>query len=83
MITKIEIKQSMVEINISQREIDEWCKYLESGLSAQYPEADVVVKEGLQYSLYIESDEADEPDLRERLEREVEDHIGHLWNEWC
>lgn len=79
-VTKIELVQSLDSMNVTQEDLDEWSEYVKDGLAAEYPYAEIKVKQGSQYALHVENSQCYDPD--DDLEQVVQDHISRLWDKW-
>ena len=84
MITKIETTQTVNtvrETNIAM--MDDWCEFLESELSEQYPDAEIAVHQDNRISsdtLYVEHDGGE---VGSPTKADVQEFINRCWNKWC
>jgi hypothetical protein len=88
MITKIEAVQTIHALGETNNEqAEDWIVFLEEGLHAQYPDAEISVDLNNRQSsstLYVECDEDEEGAPTDiDATNTVREYINYLWEQWC
>lgn len=78
MITKIETTQALDTMGEATAEdLSRWCEHLEEKLTEEYPEAEIVLREGGSFTtLRVEDDENPE------AKADVQEFINRVWDKW-